>query len=138
VESSKEVCLDVIPIPIINLNALEQITNSKAPHLVGPFSFPLGMSSPNFKSVHPLLFTPTHPTNFTLPFRKPLGWHSIALPLSWLSIVREKVDSKKWLHAYEHIFSFTQCFLAFFDSFHFQRFVDFYVILVCRSILRTR
>jgi hypothetical protein len=91
-EFSKEVHLDAIPTLIINLNALEQIINSKPPHFVGPFSFPLGMLNPNFKSVHPLLFIPIHPTHFILSFHRPLGWHCTTLPLSWLSIARERVD----------------------------------------------
>jgi hypothetical protein len=91
-EFNKEVRLDAILALIIDLNVLEQITNSKPPHSIGPFSFPLGMLSPNFESVHPLLFTPILPTHLILSFRRPLRWHCIALPLSWLSIVKEKVD----------------------------------------------
>jgi hypothetical protein len=56
-ESSKEVCLDATPIPTINLNVLEQITNSKVLQVGGPFSFPLGMLSPNFENMCPPHFT---------------------------------------------------------------------------------
>jgi hypothetical protein len=38
-KSSGEVCLDVVPTPIVNLSALEQITNSKPPQLGGLFFF---------------------------------------------------------------------------------------------------
>jgi hypothetical protein len=38
-KSSREVCLDVAPTPTGNLNASEQVTNSKPPQLSGPFFF---------------------------------------------------------------------------------------------------
>jgi hypothetical protein len=52
--------------------------------------------------------------------------HYITLSFSWLSIMKERVDSKKWLHAFENISMFIheikpfQCLLAFFDNFHFN------------------
>jgi hypothetical protein len=66
------------------------------------------------------------PTPLILPFHKPLRQHCIALPLSWPSIVRDKVDSKKWLQAFEKISSFIhevrpfECLMAFIDNFHYN------------------
>lgn len=103
------------------------------------------MPNQDFESMHLPRFTHVCPTPFILPFCKPPKWHYTTLPLSWPSIAREKVYSKKWSQAFKKIFVFIhevgpfQCLLTFFDSFQFQLFIDFYIFpMVCRSILKTR
>jgi hypothetical protein len=125
VKSNREVHLDATPALLVDLNASEQITNSKPPHPNAPYFSPLEMPSPDFQSVRPLRFTPTWPTPLVLPSHKPLGWH-YALPLYWPSIAGERIDSKKWPHAFEKIYVFIHevmsflCVLDFFDSFPFN------------------
>ncbi len=137
--------MDAILALTINLNASKQIIDSRPSHSSGPFSSPLGMPSLDFESVCPPHFTPACPTPLVLPSHRPPGWHCTTLPLFWPSVVKEKVDFKKWLHVFENIFAFIhkvnpfQCFLVFFDSFHFRLFVDSCIFpLVCKSILKTR
>jgi hypothetical protein len=84
--------LDVTPILTVDLNASKQITSFRPPHSNGPFSFPFGMPSLDFESVCPLHFTPTCPIPFVLSYHRPFGWHYTTLPLSWPSIVKERVD----------------------------------------------
>ncbi len=108
----------------VGMNVLEQITDSMPPHHSGPLSFPFGMSSLNFESMCPFCFTPTWPTPFVLSFRKPPRWHYTALPLSWPSIAKEKVNSKKGCRRLKKTFIHEvkpfQCLLVFFDNFHFN------------------
>jgi hypothetical protein len=71
-EFSREIHLDATPTLIINLNVLEQIIGSKPPHFDAPFSFPLGISSSNFESVHPPCFIPTGQLPFYYHLINPL------------------------------------------------------------------
>lgn len=95
-KSSKEVHLDVILTPIVDLNALEQIIDLGPFHSGAPFFSPLAMPSLDFENMHPPRFTPIRPTPSVLSFCRLPGWHCIALLLSCPSMAKEKVDSKKW------------------------------------------
>ncbi len=102
---------------------MEEFIASKFSLKVVPPLPSLGGPSMHFDSFCSSHFTPSHPNSIVLSSIKLPKWQCNVFPFPWLSIVVEKINTRKWLKEIEMISSFVHQVIPFSMFFFCRKFL---------------